>query len=207
MLFSISKKRGLLLASALFIFCIHVSFAQQDSAAIPPMERTMPSSEPKGPSFWDRVYFGGGLALQFGDQTIVQVSPIMAYKVTEKFHAGVGATYIYYDYKQYYYDNNGILQSYKYTSSVYGGSLFGKYFVFNELFLYGEYGILNLEVYDPFSYIAKRQNIHSMLVGGGYLQMVGRSVGMEILVLYDVIDDVNSPYSNPVIRFGVVAGF
>ena len=195
-----SKKNFVVLfISTLFLSNINFCLAQEDSAAV----RNLST----GPSFWDRVYFGGGLGLQFGDQTVVQVAPIAAYKVTEKFHVGVGVTYIYYNLKQYYYDPNGILQYYKYSSNVYGGSLFAKYFLFDEIFAYGEYGLLNMEIYNPIFYNTSRQNINSMLLGGGYMQMVGRSVGVEFLLLYDVIGDPNSPYSNPTIRIGIVAGF
>jgi hypothetical protein len=162
-----------------------------------------------GPGFWDRCFFGGGFGMQFGDQTIISASPIVGYKITEKFHAGVGGTYIYYNLKQYYYDPNNTsnLISYKYSSNIYGGDVFAKYFIFDEVFAYGEYGVLNMEVFDPLSYASSRENIHSALIGGGYRQMIGSSVGVELTILYDVIDDRNSPYSNPIIRLGIVAGF
>jgi len=161
----------------------------------------------KGGSFFDRFYIGGGLGMQFGDQTIISASPILGYKVTEKFHVGVGGTYIYYNLKQYYYDSNGNLQFYKLKSNIYGGDVFAKYFIFDEVFIYGEYGVLNMDVYDPLSSIKSRRNVASALIGGGYRQMLGDNVGVELTILYDVIDDRDSPYSNPIIRLGIVAGF
>ena len=179
---------------AALLMCFSCSFAQEQE-------------QNPGSGFWDRCFFGGGFGAQFGDQTIVSASPIVGYKITEKFHAGIGATYIYYNLKQYYYDGNGNLQYYKYSSNVYGGDVFAKYFIFDEVFAYGEYGILNMEVFDPLSYASARENIHSALIGGGYRQMIGSNVGVELTILYDVIDDRNSPYSNPIIRLGIVAGF
>jgi hypothetical protein len=174
--------------STLLFLTVNSCFAQEESK----------------PGFFDRVYFGGGLGLQFGDQTVIQVAPIIGYKVTEKFHVGVGGTYIYYHVKDPYYNL-------EYKTNIYGGSVFTKYFLFDEIFAYAEYGILNLEVpYDPLGsnyYLYKRKNVSSLLLGGGYRQMIGESVGIELVVLYDVIDDRDSPYSNPVIRLGIVAGF
>jgi len=182
-----------------FLFsCFFAAYSQSDTAIAPVPQ--MQTYQPDKPSFWDRTYFGGAFALQFGDQTIVQIAPIGAYKVTEKFHVGLGINYTYYHYTDPYYNVD-------YTTNIYGGSVFTKYFVFDEVYAYAEYGLLNMDVFDPFLYDYRRQNISSLLVGGGYMQMVGRSVGIDILLLYDVIDDPYSPYSNPVIRIGVVAGF
>ncbi|MEP7169323.1 MAG: hypothetical protein ABI855_08120 [Bacteroidota bacterium] len=186
------KRVQILFISTVLLFCYSNGFAQD---------------EEQGGGFFSRCYIGGGFGAQFGDQTIISASPILGYKVTEKFHVGVGGTYIYYNFKQYYYDSNGNLQFIKTKSNIYGGSVFTKYFLFDEVFAYAEYGILNMEVFDPFSGASSRQNINSALIGGGYRQMLGESVGVELTILYDLIDDRNSPYSNPIIRLGIVAGF
>jgi uncharacterized protein (UPF0147 family) len=46
-----------------------------------------------------------------------------------------------------------------------------------------------------------------LLLGGGYSSSIGRSAGFFISILYDVLQDPNSPYyGQPVIRAGVGFG-
>jgi hypothetical protein len=196
---SIKKIYKALFISSLFLFYFADSFAQ-DTIVNSNSNSYKNSYENNKPRFWDRAYFGGGLVLQFGDQTVIQVSPIMGYMLTEKLHVGLGVTYLYYKYIDHYYN-------YQYESNTYGASVFSKYFIFPEVFAYGEYGIMNMDVYNYLSYEYSRANVASFLIGGGYRQMIGRNAGIELLLLYDLIDDPYSPYTNPVIRMGFVAGF
>ena len=46
-----------------------------------------------------KFYWGGNLGLMFGTYTIIDISPEVGYKVTERFHVGTGLTYTYYKYK------------------------------------------------------------------------------------------------------------
>ena len=78
--FSLSLVLGLFISNNLF--------AQDDSTTTKPPKERKP--------FKDRIYFGGNLGLQFGNQTYIDISPLIGYKVTEKFSAGFGVTYIYY---------------------------------------------------------------------------------------------------------------
>ena len=174
-----------------FCFYFQNSFAQEEK-----------------PRFIDRMFFGGGLGLQFGDYTVINVSPIIGYKVTEKFATGIGATYIYEHLKESVVTNTGIYNL-EYKTNIYGGSVFAKYYLFESFFGYGEYGILNMEVPDnTFLYTFKRDNVSSLLVGGGYREMLGERVGIELMVLYDILDEPYSPYGNgAIIRMGIVAGF
>jgi hypothetical protein len=174
-----------------FCFCFKSSFAQEEK-----------------PRFLDRMFFGGGLGLQFGDYTVIDIAPIVGYKLTEKFSAGVGVTYIYEHLKQSIVTTTNIYYL-DYKTNIYGGSVFAKYYLFNDFFGYAEYGILNMDVPSPFSYNEfMRDNVESMLVGGGYREMLGGKVGLELEVLWDVLDEPYSPYGNgPIIRAGIVAGF
>src|SRR5262245_12495917 len=83
---------------------------------------------PDGDSFWDRLYFGGNFGLQFGDQTLVDLSPLVGYRLTEKLSVGVGATYIYYHFEDpyHYYPS--------YSTHIYGGSIFTRYYFLENIF-------------------------------------------------------------------------
>ena len=50
-------------------------------------------------SFADKLVYGGSFGLQFGSLTLVDVSPVIGYRITEKLEAGLGFTYKYYKYK------------------------------------------------------------------------------------------------------------
>ena len=48
---------------------------------------------------WSKVYVGGGLALQFGNYTFIDVSPTLSYRLTDNFSTGFGISYKYLSYK------------------------------------------------------------------------------------------------------------
>lgn len=147
--------------------------------------------------FGERLFFSGGLGLTFGDVTYIDLSPQVGYRFTEKFGAGVGATYIYYSWRQY-----------DYSTSIYGGSVFGRYQVFNQVVAYSEFQQLNVD-----SYISRNPDGSSgrvwvpiWMVGAGYTSPPGSGLGFQLMVLWDVIEDINSPYQNPIIRAGISVG-
>lgn len=184
---------GVFILTCLIIAFFHApAIAQQETA---------------GKSFADKLFFGGNLGLQFGNTTYIDVSPLVGYKVTEKFHAGIGATYIY-ESSKVRFTNTSVL---RYETSHYGGRLFGRYYVWENLFAHAEYEYLNLGWPDYNSLSGKieiqRENINSIFIGGGYAQPIGPNAAFLIMALWNVNEGVNSPYVNPLFRFGIVAGF
>ncbi len=157
----------------------------------------------KGVPFKDRVYFGGGLGLQFGSVTYVEVSPIIGYRVTKKLNAGVGLKYIYWK-----YDDDFL--KYSYESSIYGGSVFSSYYFIPNLFGHVEFEMINLEVPANVSstgeYKLKRDWIANTFVGGGYAQPLGGRSAIMIMLLWNLTEEQYTPYSNPVIRIGINVG-
>jgi len=81
-----------------------------------------------------------------------------------------------------------------------------------DVFVEADFEANNLEaltVVDPINqvYTLDRQWIPSLLLGGGYSSAIGNSAGFYISILYDVIQDPNSPYyRQPIIRAGVGVG-
>lgn len=161
--------------------------------------------EPPAPeSFGSRVFTGGTVGLQFGDYTFIQIAPIVGYRVTEKFTPGISATYIYSKFKDPY-------GPYTYSSSIYGGSVFARYYFLENIFGHVELEILNLDVPNTTSYYNNftgyhRQNIAGIFVGGGYRERLGARSSMNILLLYDINQDPFSPYENPIIKIGFGIG-
>lgn len=145
--------------------------------------------------FWDDVYFGGNVGLQFGTSTFIEVSPLAGYKFTEKFSAGVGITYQYYHYKDNFYD---------FETNVYGARVFGRYMFTDYLFGHVEYEYLSLEAFDFFP--RRRVDVGSLLGGGGYMQRLGANSAIFAMILYNFTESVYTPYQNPIIRVGINFG-
>ena len=153
----------------------------------------------EGNNFKSKLFFGGGFGLQFGSVTLVELSPLIGYKLTPKLSAGISPTYKYYKYKDSYTNN-----SYSATN-VFGGSLFARYDIIQNVFAHVEYESLfyNTKIAGG---MTEMQQFNSFFVGGGYLQRIGGNSGMYFLVLWNLNDTPNSPYTNPVIRIGFNIG-
>lgn len=161
--------------------------------------------------FADRVFFGGNFGLQFGDLTLIDVSPMVGYRFTEKIAAGVSISYKYYDYKVY----NPFSNSYSdMKSNIYGTSLFGRYYFVENLFAHAEYEYL-IYSYDGYrlntvggGYTKSKETVDfpGLFLGGGYRQPIGGRTSFTITILYNVMESQYSPYSNPIIRAGVNVG-
>lgn len=200
-----SKSAELFSLLSFFLFAISIDVIAQDTTSAPPNYK--PEDENKIP-FGQRLVFGGGLGLQFGDQTMIDIEPIIGYKITPQLIGGIGVKYIYYNTKYYYYYSNGTSQLVEYSTNIYGGSVFGRYYFIENVFGHVEYEVLSLEVPDDFNYGEYvRTNITSFLVGGGYSQALGENASIGISVLYNLTEDNYSPYSNPIIRIGFGFGF
>lgn len=146
----------------------------------------------------DRFFSGGDFGLLFGDVTLIEISPLLGYKFTDQLWGGVGGTY-------QYYKNSNYIPSFK--SSVYGGRLFSRYYIglIDNLFLHGEYEVLNYDAIfvDPFGYYYQnRITAHNILVGGGYSQPISDRSSIDLMILYNINENSQSLYSNPVVRVG-----
>ena len=152
--------------------------------------------------FWSRVFTGGNLGLQFGNLTYIDVSPLVGYRITDRIHAGIGVTYIYYKYK------DDFLQ---FETSVYGGRIFGRYYFLENLFGHTEYELLNLEIPQEIlstgEVVLDRDFITSVFAGGGYAQELGPNTALVLMLLFNLTEEQYSPYENPVIRIGINVGF
>jgi hypothetical protein len=145
------------------------------------------------------LYFGGGFGLQFGYMTLIEVSPLVGYKITPKFSIGLSPTYKYYKYNDYYGQNLDL------KTNVWGGSIFSRYSIFENVFAHVEYETLLYNTQTP-GFPEAKQQYNSFFVGGGYNQRIGGNSGMYILVLWNLNDSYNSPYNNPIIRVGFNVG-
>ena len=144
----------------------------------------------------ERLYFGGNFGLQLGSVTMIDLSPLVGYKFTEKFSAGVGITYKYFNDSRH---NPSI------STNIYGGSIFSRYFILDNVFAHAEFENTNLET--KFDVLNMHPNqdrfwIQSVFIGAGYIQRFNENSGAYILLLWNLNESSNSIYQNPVIRVG-----
>ena len=155
----------------------------------------------------DRIFFGGNFGMQFGTITDIEISPLVGYHITPRLSAGVGTRFEYFKDKGLYYP---------FETTIFGGSVFSRFVIIQNLgeglnlgintgvFTQAEYEMLSLEreYFEPFPTGTGRFLVHSVLVGGGLIQPIGRRSALLISVLYNLNESARSPYSNPIIRIG-----
>lgn len=146
-----------------------------------------------------KMFYGGNIGLQFGDITMVDISPFAGYRFFPIFSAGVGLTY-------QYYQNNMYPTSLK--MDVYGGNVFTELYPFKFLILHAELGMLNYNVGKISTYGPnERQWIAYPLVGGGLNLAMGNQASFNILLLWNLNENEYSIYQNPIFRIGFNIGF
>ena len=148
----------------------------------------------------NRFYYGGYLNLTFGSYTAVGIEPMVAYKITPKLSVGTIVTYEYVSDKT----NPG----YTYTSSNYGASLFSRFRVIPQLYFHTEFSEMYYESYQTGGY-SSRYWVPFLFVGGGFSQQLSENTWFNTQILFDVIQNENSPYKNwvPFYSVGFGVGF
>lgn len=142
----------------------------------------------------ENLVYAGNVGLAFGNITYVQASPMVGVKIKPDLTAGVGVDYIFYG-----------AQGFR-NQSLYGGSLWSRYFVTNNIFLTSQYQVMNRELFSPREGYY-RANVNMLFLGGGILLGERNGFSMTISGMFDVIEDPNSPFTNPIIRVGTAIGF
>jgi hypothetical protein len=192
-----------ILAVLLFIIT-SLSFAQEkDSANV--KEETVPETT-KPHSTESKWYYGGEVGFAFSSNYFsIGVDPLVGYKVTPKLSLGakIGYTYISDD----RYEPLPAL-----NSSNYGGSIFSRYRIIPQLYAHAEFAYWSYENAYGFTddgYETERVWVPFLLLGGGFSQMISPNVWAYAEVLFDVLNDSNSPYDewDPFISVGVGVGF
>jgi hypothetical protein len=154
-----------------------------------------------------KMFVGGNLGLAFGTYTIVNVSPLVGYRFTEMFAAGVGLNYSYYGYNDGYWN---------YKQSYAGMSVFGRLYPIRQFFIQVQ-PELNYMWYSQTPYGTNSQDIPpyklnqfvpSLLMGGGAAIPTGANGAITISVMYDVLQNQYSPYYHQAVYgFGYTVGF
>jgi len=216
------RKNTVLLALLLPLLLTSYLCPAQDSTKIfHPTKPVVPKD-----NFWRRLSVGGNLGFQFGTVTGIMVSPEIRIRTFDQLYVGLGFTYQYFMYRDYFWDNIN-KQYLDFSSNVYGGRFYLRYYlrsIFNSwignLFAHAEYeymAYIQPYHYDPYgkiidpyynTYSPGKTTIsyNSILVGAGYSQPVAGRVFIDLLILFNLNDTYYSFYTNPIFRIGVGVG-
>jgi len=217
------RKQLLLLSLLSLMFLAVTPSTAQDSANIfHPTKPPIPKD-----NFWRRMSVGGNIGFQFGTITGIMISPEVRIRTFDQLYVGVGFTYQYFLYRDYYWDNLN-KEFLDFSSNVFGGRIYLRYYLRSlfsgwagNIFAHAEYEYMayleqyhpdpyNGYIYDPYNNrLSPGQSTisyNSVLIGAGYSQPIGGRVFMDLLLLFNLNDTYYSPYSNPVFRIGVGVG-
>lgn len=158
----------------------------------------------------DRVFFGGNLSLSVGSVTAIEVNPLIGYRLTPRWSAGLGLDYEYYKSSGTYFGAN---YAGPYSTQIYGGNIFTS-FVFLKnfptegisLFAHAESETLSLErkYFQDYNGTG-RFMLNSFFAGLGVRQRTGRRSSFNVLFLWNFNETQYSPYyGNPVIKFNFI---
>lgn len=165
------------------------SYAQQDIIFV---ERT--SERPTSSFDKSKLYYGGYVNVSFGKYTVIGLAPLVGYKLTPKFSLGSQVSYEYSSYSE----NSG---------SNYGLSVFSRYRVVPQFYLHVEYSVMSYKVYKLNG--DDRKLVPFLFLGGGLSQAISKNTWFTAQVLFDVLNNNNSPYKNfePFFSVGIGVGF
>src|SRR5699024_3321855 len=151
----------------------------------------------------EKLFFGGNIGLSFGSMTYINLSPLIGYRFSKMLSAGVQL--------------NGVYESVDYGMEkdrygMLGLGVFGRFYPIPQIFLQvqpeADYYMGKTKYNDGTSSEKYQDMDTAFLVGGGYSQTIGRNNDSVIMLLYDVLQNDNSPYGNqPIFRAGVNIGF
>jgi len=170
-------------------------------AALAVLVLASPASAQEEPTTRDgsasRIYYGGSITLGFGSSFRIGVFPLLGVRLTPKLSVGGQAGIEYVN-----YDGPGR------EAVNYGGSLFARYRVIPQLYLHGEGVYANYELFGVGD-TSQREWVPFLLLGGGFVQPVSVRSAAYVEVLFDVLQDDNSPYNDwePFVRVGVMVGY
>jgi hypothetical protein len=137
-----------------------------------------------------KLFFGGTFGLSFGSNfTLVNVSPQVGYRFNRYLAAGTGINFIYSSSKYF-----GFRENY----GVAGFNIFGRFYPIEQILLQVQpemnYTWGKLKYDNGQEQKLESKFVPSLLVGAGAAIPMGRNGAMIVMIQYDVIQNVRSPY-------------
>jgi hypothetical protein len=164
----------------------------------------------------DKLIIGGGLSADFGGgYAEAGLSPIVGYRITERFSAGVGIGYLYSQMPEYVDPVDPYKVSYLKENIIYP-SIWMRYRFFRNWYALGsyEYDLIyqkgpGYDNYGNLTTVKANATNSCLFVGIGYRFPLSGRVSAFVEGLYDILQGTNSPYAPgipTILRIGVAAG-
>jgi hypothetical protein len=158
-----------------------------------------------------RLFGGGNFALNFGNITIVNISPQLGYRFNDYLAAGVGVNAQYssfrtlnaYDGSTYSRENYGVA----------GLNIFGRVYPIKQVLIQLQPELNNVwgkvKYYDPANEIRlKGKLVPSLLAGAGGAIPMGGAGAFIVMAQYDLLQSERTPYGSRIFfNFGYNFGF
>jgi hypothetical protein len=179
---------------------IIVERVRVDTVYLPSSGQESKETQQSGQAKNDKVYFGGYANLSFGKYTVIGFEPLIAYKLFPRFSIGGKFSYQYAKNKNYSPAREG---------SNYGISVFTRLRIARRFYAHVEFSEMNYKIYDALGEDSRREWISFLYIGGGFSQPISKRTSLNAEVLWDVLQDDDSPYKTvePFFNVGIVVGF
>ena len=147
----------------------------------------------------DKVYYGGYVNFSFGKYSVFGIEPLIAYKLFPKFSVGSKISYEHFKNKYYSPTKQG---------SNYGISFFARQRIARRFYAHVEYSEMNYKLYNDEGN-KNRKWISFLYLGGGFSQPITKNTSLNAEILWDVLQNSNSPYKTvePIFNVGIGVGF
>jgi len=187
----------IILRKAIFLAFVILLILINPASALCQEEEGQKEEKPKPLSIKERIFFGGSLGMQFGSITVINVSPMVGFKLTNKMDVGLTGTYQYYNNKYF----SG-------SSDIFGGSLFARHTIYKQIFAHIEYEALSLGSarFSQTNIETNRFWEQNYFAGGGVRLHLGGKAYLNLMLLYNFNTDSKVYYQNPLFRFGIDIG-
>ncbi len=155
-----------------------------------------------------KLFFGGNFALNFGNITIVNVSPQVGYRFSRLFAAGAGINGQYSSFRRPRVDGSTYSRE---NYGVAGLNIFGRVYPIDQILLQVQpemnYTWGKFKQFNVGEQKLEGKFVPSVLLGAGGVIPTGRGAFLA-MVQYDILQNARTPYGNRVFyNFGYNLGF
>lgn len=149
--------------------------------------------------------------LWFGNYTHIEVAPQLGYHLTDRISLGAGTHYMFYRNRDYFstvVHSTHIwgIRGFSRISVIRDAARFLPFYLFDELFLHGEYERMNLDnsyFNNPAAPLDDRYWMDYLYLGFGISQRIGPRSSYTVMLLWNLNDSYFSLYNNPTFRIGM----
>jgi hypothetical protein len=181
------------------MLCTAILSGQTDSTSNLTPEPVSSAPQQSEPS---KVYLGGNVGISFwNDYFYLGLFPMIGYQFTNNFSAGIRVGYAYLNDDRY---------SPALKSDNYGGGVFTRYSIIPQIYAKAEFLYCSFErvaTVTLTNYTTERVAVPLLLLGAGYNHQISKSASVFFEVMFDLIQDSDSPFGSGDPLISVGAGF